>query len=76
MAPPSSSTEERLARLEVHHRHGETDLSEVKDRLAKIEDAINELSVTMRSAKITGRIFLGIAAAVGSVIGWFLSVKG
>ena len=69
-------TETKVARLEAFREADREDMVEVKERLGRIEDSLGELNVTMRSAKVTGRVFLGIAAAVGSVIGWFVSLRG
>lgn len=76
----SSTPEERLARLEALFEMEETTAIDLKMRLTKIEDALQELIMDMHSAKVGGRIALGSAAVVGSIITviitWVIQLKG
>lgn len=70
------SNEQRLARLEALFEMDETTATRLERRLDKIDDDVegirknvNEIASEMKSAKMAGRILLGVAGLLGAVVG-------
>lgn len=70
------SNEQRLARLEALFEMDETTATRLEKRLDKIDedvsgirDNVTEIASELKSAKLAGRILIGVAGAVGAVVG-------
>jgi len=76
----AQSTEERLARLEALFEMEETTARDLQKRLTKIETSLNELVMDFHSAKVAGRITIGAAAVIGSIVTaavtWYIQIRG
>ena len=64
----SPTDERRLARLEALFTVDQATSKRVEKRLDNIEALVQGLVVSFNTAKASGRILIGAAAAVGSVV--------
>ncbi len=60
----------RIASLEAYSRMYAEDLGEIKQQLNAVREVVDDLRRDLHAARISGRVGLAVAVALGSVGTW------
>jgi len=63
----------RVASLEAYSKVQHAAIVELKDDIRCIRSGIQSISSDFHAAKVGGRVFLGVAATIGGLIGWAIN---
>ena len=62
----------RIASLEAYSQMYATDLLEIKQQLGALREVVESLRRDLHAARISGRVGLAVAVAIGGMGTWFL----
>ena len=66
----------RIAALEVYSKTHAATIEELKSDLRSIRTGVQSISRDLHAAKVSGKVVIAVAVAVGGVIGWAVNLVG